>query len=792
MTEEATSTSVHKDEGGNEGRSYAKSIDLPPLEVFKNMHTVKRFAVDIGGSLAKIVYMSEVEHKRRRAYSKCPAPSGPVEVEEGESCDAKPHIEEHVESCDRLHFVKFETKYIDECLNFIGDYLLTQGCSLTNNKIKITGGGALKYRDVLKEKLGVSVEKLDEMQCLIDGCNFLLKHIPNECFQYVKSEFVFQNLICEEVFPYLLVNIGSGVSIIKVEGPDKFERIGGTSTGGGTFWGLGSLLTEAKGFDELLDMTLEGKTKNIDMLVKDIYGGAYSEMNLPGDLVASSFGKASRASKDGVDGASTLKERFRQEDIAKALLRMISNDIGQISSLYAQVHGLTRIIFGGYFIRGHPVTMDTISYAINFFSKGKQQALFLRHEGYLGAIGAFVNFPKSTINGTSSWHENLALSSFPADPMKRVTSPSFDMFQLDRIKLTFKPCPLLLNPPLYEPDLIDLIIDEDSREYWLDLFKNGIDVIVKQAVSTEDTEDARARGENFKEQFVTKIQALKDSPNAFGELTIRSLLDMREQYLLAMSFSDPFLNIKQTEAEAAFQVLKDRLSFIDSVSGRAQQIELIEGLVAGNVFDWGAKESLKYLGDANFGLSEARGKIQKRPWLRDDLEQWLTRLEGPAHSSIVMFVDNGGVDVVLGVLPFVRHLLQRGSKVVLGANSYPAINDVTYTELLDICDRYGDICPIMKQGLLSGKLDVMETGSSSPCIDLRRIESSFAAAIATADLIILEGMGRAIVTNYNAKFTCESLRFAVLKNPWVAKRLGGEVFNVVFKYENINNGKQAM
>lgn len=41
----------------------------------------------------------------------------------------------------------------------------------------------------------------------------------------------------------------------------------------------------------------------------------------------------------------------------------------QISSLYAQVHGLTRIIFAGYFIRGHPVTMHTMSYAVNFFSK---------------------------------------------------------------------------------------------------------------------------------------------------------------------------------------------------------------------------------------------------------------------------------------------------------------------------------------------------------------------------------------------------------------------------------------
>ena len=31
-----------------------------------------------------------------------------------------------------------------------------------------------------------------------------------------------------------------------MESDNKFERIGGTSTGGGTFWGMGCLLTKAK------------------------------------------------------------------------------------------------------------------------------------------------------------------------------------------------------------------------------------------------------------------------------------------------------------------------------------------------------------------------------------------------------------------------------------------------------------------------------------------------------------------------------------------------------------------
>lgn len=34
--------------------------------------------------------------------------------------------------------------------------------------------------------------------------------------------------------------------------------------------------------------------------------------------------------------------------------------------------------------------MNTLSYAIRFWSNNEKQAYFLRHEGYLGAVGAFL------------------------------------------------------------------------------------------------------------------------------------------------------------------------------------------------------------------------------------------------------------------------------------------------------------------------------------------------------------------------------------------------------------------
>lgn len=53
-----------------------------------------------------------------------------------------------------------------------------------------------------------------------------------------------------------------------------------------------------QGFDDLLELAEQGDHRNVDMLVKDIYGGAYSQLGLPQDLLACSFGKAARSACD--------------------------------------------------------------------------------------------------------------------------------------------------------------------------------------------------------------------------------------------------------------------------------------------------------------------------------------------------------------------------------------------------------------------------------------------------------------------------------------------------------------
>ncbi|KEZ41357.1 Pantothenate kinase [Scedosporium apiospermum] len=368
---------------------------------------VSHIAVDIGGSLIKLVYFTREAHSTE--------PGG------------------------RLNFHSFETDRIDDCLEFMKHLQENQqrlnGSHPAELCVMATGGGAYKFYDKIRDVLGVDVLREDEMECLIIGLDFFITEIPREVFTYSETEpmeFVIPN---ENIYPYLLVNIGSGVSFLKVSGPHKYERVGGTSLGGGTLWGLLSLLTGARTFDEMLDMADQGDNSKVDMLVGDIYGTDYGKIGLKSTTIASSFGKVFRMKREAesaaedsggatafslqnpampseqatpADSESGRIPPFSRADISRSLLYAISNNIGQLAHLHSRIHNLNHIYFGGSFIRGHRQTINTLSYAIKFWSGGQKQAYFLRHEGYLGAVGAFLKRQPRNWGRRGSFEEAVA------------------------------------------------------------------------------------------------------------------------------------------------------------------------------------------------------------------------------------------------------------------------------------------------------------------------------------------------------------------------------------------------
>ena len=85
--------------------------------------------------------------------------------------------------------------------------------------------------------------------------------------------------------------------------------------------------------------------------------------------------------------------------------------------------------------------------------------------------------------------------------------------------------------------------------------------------------------------------------------------------------------------------------------------------------------------------------------------------------------------------------------------------------------------------LVSGEMfEVVSTGNDLPLIDLSNVTDELNLAAADADLVILEGMGRAIESNLDAKFTVDTLHLALLKDEAVAARVGGQLYDCVCKY----------
>lgn len=236
--------------------------------------------------------------------------------------------------------------------------------------------------------MGLGLHKFDEMDSLIRGIHYMEAHNSRECYYYsspmercVKMPYDFSN-----PYPYLVVNIGSGVSMLAVRSPTEYHRVTGTSLGGGTFLGLCCLLTGCETFEEAIELAQKGDSTHVDKLVRDIYGGDYPKFDLRADTVASSFGNMN---------CKARRDAASREDLARATLVTITNNIGSIARMCAINEGISRVVFVGNFLRVNPISMRMLAYAMQFWSKGTLKALFLEHEGYFGAVGCLLELMKA-------------------------------------------------------------------------------------------------------------------------------------------------------------------------------------------------------------------------------------------------------------------------------------------------------------------------------------------------------------------------------------------------------------
>lgn len=399
-----------------------------------------RIAFDIGGTLAKVVFFAP----QSVVDSLCTKFSGAVLLHDHfKLTDRKISlsdlgIDDGVLSTDTMEFAMlcFSSRDIAPLWEFLAEFM-TYVPESSSILIPVTGGGAVKFRSELERTApGATIVKVDEMKAIAEGFSFLVRNSDSafifdsksrDCYPVPSSEM-------EAPFPLLLVNVGSGVSMIKIDGPGEFSRVQGSPIGGGTVLGLGKVLFDAESFEEIMDLSMKGDSNKVDLSVGDLLGRVFSQdedddsenvWNF--NTVASSLAKLNSGDVD--------VEQHRA-DLAQSVVRMVSYNIGYIAYLVARLYAINRIYFSGKYVNKHIPTMDAISYAVRFYerwrppptaegsifpvksvengvssdqrsklsgsddpreenpSKLKFNVRFLHQEGYVGAIGALLTVYK--------------------------------------------------------------------------------------------------------------------------------------------------------------------------------------------------------------------------------------------------------------------------------------------------------------------------------------------------------------------------------------------------------------
>ncbi len=347
---------------------------------------------------------------------------------------------------------------------------------------------------------------------------------------------------------------------------------------------------------------------------------------------------------------------------------------------------------------------------------------------------------------------------------------------------------LLADPAEYSVSDVDLLADSEPRAYWVKLFQEHFQEVLASAKAAYGRTHTR-QIESARRQFAEALAPLREDPPGGGPLGVVQLCRMREKALRDHGLHDPFRHVKRRENQRAAGQYPQLVRHLTSLPAEQRWQRLIRGVFAGNIFDLGSAATMGYAED-NVDFEAVIERIKPRPWLMDDFEGLMEMLPlaagDPAPwAKAVIFVDNAGADFVLGIMPLARQLAAHAVHVVLAANERPSLNDITADETVQIVQELAGQDDDLASYVQAGLFEVVSTGNDIPLIDLSEVSDELNAAAEDADLVILEGMGRSVESNLHTAFAVDAIQLCLLKDPRVAARVNGEVFDCVCMYQPV-------
>jgi type II pantothenate kinase len=215
--------------------------------------------------------------------------------------------------------------------------------------VHLTGGGAAR----IAAEIGGQVRQVSEFDAWVRGAVLLAARagwtLPRR---------------------YLLVSLGTGTSILEVDG-EAAARVSGLTLGGGTLSGLAKLLCGTDSFTELAALAERGERGRVDLRVGDIY----PEGGIPLDpaITAASFAKAANLASG------------EAADVAQALVGLLGENVGVSTGALARAKGIETVLYGGSAIAASPLLGELLRLATQV---GGAEAWLLEDGAFCGAVGA--------------------------------------------------------------------------------------------------------------------------------------------------------------------------------------------------------------------------------------------------------------------------------------------------------------------------------------------------------------------------------------------------------------------
>ncbi len=343
----------------------------------------------------------------------------------------------------------------------------------------------------------------------------------------------------------------------------------------------------------------------------------------------------------------------------------------------------------------------------------------------------------------------------------------------------------LTDPKGYRAFDWDIFQDDDDRHYWLGLF-DSFTANIKHCLLEDGLGGDRfaERWPLFEAEYKEGMRRLRAESERTKIQSTIELCELRQSMLEKYGWPDPYLGVKTRENRMAVAMYPEVIRGVDAGPLPQRWELLVRMLFAGNMFDLGAPDTIKMYSRGEMDFAAILARIPPRPWHIDHADAIRDRILSPRRwKQALFFVDNAGTDIVLGVMPTVREMARAGTRVVIAANSSAALNDVTIGELNPLLERLSECDPVLAGLRARGMIAAVASGGDSPLIDLSRISEECAAAARESDLLVLQGMGRGVESNWRQRFSCDVWRVALIKDRTVAKWIGSKLFDPVCRFD---------